>query len=79
MKRLLYPNWIPKQERRMNLPEMFTSLLTPRLDFIVIHLEGFSYFIYIYIYIYIYTDLQICNLLPNYNQCKESKFDPYWV
>ena len=33
----------------MNLPEMFTSLLTPRLDFVVIHLEGFSYFIYSYI------------------------------
>ena len=38
-----------KVRKTMNLPEMFTSLSTPRLDFIVIHLESFSYFIYSYI------------------------------
>ena len=54
-----------KVRKTMNLPEMFTSLSTPRLDFIVIS------------YIHIYR--QICNLLQNYNQSKESKFDLYWV
>ena len=38
-----------KVRKTMNLPEMFTSLLTPRIDFVVIHLEGFSYFIYSFI------------------------------